>query len=52
MDHTQTARLLETVADGVISPLNQTELKAANALLKEICKAEPAVAENSLKGLH
>jgi glutamate-ammonia-ligase adenylyltransferase len=45
MDHAQTATRLEDVGDGVISPLNQTELKAANALLKEIGKGEQAVSE-------
>jgi glutamate-ammonia-ligase adenylyltransferase len=37
---------LSDVAEGVIRPLNQTELKAANALLKDLTKQEPALAEH------
>ena len=34
------------VGDGVIRPLNQTELKAAASLLKDLTKQEPALAEH------
>ena len=37
MGNGRTSRLSE-VADGVIRPLNQTELKAAVALLKDLTK--------------
>ena len=45
MGNGRTSRLSE-VADGVIRPLNQTELKAAVALLKDVTKQEPALAEH------
>ncbi len=38
------SRLVD-VAPGVLKPLNQSELKAVNAELKDIAKAEPAIAE-------
>lgn len=41
----ETARYLKDVAGSVIRPLNQTEAKAATALLKDIAKQEPVVAE-------
>ncbi|MGE8103336.1 bifunctional [glutamine synthetase] adenylyltransferase/[glutamine synthetase]-adenylyl-L-tyrosine phosphorylase [Allorhizobium sp. NPDC080224] len=45
MGNGRTSRLSD-VAEGVIRPLNQTELKAANALLKDLTKQEPALAEH------
>ncbi|MDH4413964.1 MAG: bifunctional [glutamine synthetase] adenylyltransferase/[glutamine synthetase]-adenylyl-L-tyrosine phosphorylase, partial [Rhizobium sp.] len=45
MGNGRTSRLSD-VADGVIRPLNQTELKAAVALLKDLTKQEPALAEH------
>ncbi|MDG3574830.1 bifunctional [glutamine synthetase] adenylyltransferase/[glutamine synthetase]-adenylyl-L-tyrosine phosphorylase [Rhizobium sp. YJ-22] len=38
------SRLVD-VAPGVLKPLNQSELKAVNAELKDMAKAEPAIAE-------
>ncbi|WP_159952887.1 bifunctional [glutamine synthetase] adenylyltransferase/[glutamine synthetase]-adenylyl-L-tyrosine phosphorylase [Rhizobium sp. 18065] len=40
----QAARRLADVADGVIRPFNQTELKAATATLKDLAKQEPVIA--------
>lgn len=45
MGNGRTSRLSE-VADGVIRPLNQTELKAATALLKDLVKQEPGLADH------
>ncbi len=45
MGNGRTSRLSE-VADGVIRPLNQTELKAASALLKDLVKQQPGLAEH------
>ncbi len=45
MGNGRTSRLSE-VADGVIRPLNQTELKAATALLKDLIKQEPGLADH------
>lgn len=45
MGNGRTSRLSE-VADGVIRPLNQTELKAATALLKDLIKHEPGLADH------
>ncbi len=44
MGNGRTSRLSD-VADGVIRPLNQTESKATTALLKDLTKQEPALAE-------
>nr|MDH4442486.1 bifunctional [glutamine synthetase] adenylyltransferase/[glutamine synthetase]-adenylyl-L-tyrosine phosphorylase [Rhizobium sp.] len=41
-----TARRLADVAEGVIRPLNQTELKSATALLKDLIRQEPELATN------
>ncbi|MCJ8517290.1 glutamate-ammonia-ligase adenylyltransferase [Pseudorhizobium tarimense] len=41
----ETARYLKDVAADVIRPLSQTEIKAATAVLKDIGKSEPMVAE-------
>ncbi len=45
MGNGRTSRLSE-VADGVIRPLNQTELKAATALLKDLIKQEQGLADH------
>ncbi len=45
MGNGRTSRLSD-VADGVIRPLSQAELKAAVALLKDLTKQEPALAEH------
>lgn len=45
MGNGRTSRLSE-VADGVIRPLNQTELKAATALLKDLVKQEPGLSDH------
>ncbi|KPF41114.1 bifunctional [glutamine synthetase] adenylyltransferase/[glutamine synthetase]-adenylyl-L-tyrosine phosphorylase [Rhizobium sp. AAP43] len=45
MEHNRARRLAE-VAEGVIRPLNQTEMKAATALLKDLIKQEPGLADH------
>jgi glutamate-ammonia-ligase adenylyltransferase len=41
-----TAKRLTDVAEGVIRPLNQTELKSATAFLKDLIRQEPDLAES------
>jgi [glutamine synthetase] adenylyltransferase / [glutamine synthetase]-adenylyl-L-tyrosine phosphorylase len=41
-----TAKRLADVAEGVIRPLNQTELKSATALIKDLIRQEPELAES------
>ncbi|TPP10459.1 bifunctional [glutamine synthetase] adenylyltransferase/[glutamine synthetase]-adenylyl-L-tyrosine phosphorylase [Rhizobium glycinendophyticum] len=41
-----TAKHLADVAEGIIRPLNQTELKSATALIKEMIRQEPDLAEH------
>jgi [glutamine synthetase] adenylyltransferase / [glutamine synthetase]-adenylyl-L-tyrosine phosphorylase len=41
-----TAKRLADVAEGVIRPLNQTELKSATALVKDLIRQEPDLADS------